>query len=273
MMSKIKAQDPKSKTPSLGERHLPSFIVHSSLFIVAFLLRLAPLGRYVTHDEPNWVYRAIRFADALAARDWTAVPSTGHPGVTTMWLGAAGVAVRRLLAPAESTVHLNWVRRMAWLSPENGEAFRHLAPFLPWGRVAIVLATTLGLAVLYLLLARIFDRRVALLTVGLLAFDPFLVGHSGLLHTDALLATFSLLALATALNGLRESRRAARALARLRRPGSLPYLAQCAEIGLIIWMIQALSLSIGTHKILWMILAWCAALSRLAAVREAQPDS
>ncbi|RLC63084.1 MAG: hypothetical protein DRI80_04790, partial [Chloroflexota bacterium] len=180
-----------------------------SIFVIcSFALRLAPLGRYVTPDEPAWVYRAVRFADALSARDWAAIPSTGHPGVTTMWLGALGVAVRRLLAPAESVAHLDWIRRLAWLAPENGEAFRHLAFFLPYGRVAVALVTTLGLVALYPLLARLFDRRVALLTVGLLACDPFLVGHSGLLHTDALLATFSLLALVTALNGLREPRRA-----------------------------------------------------------------
>jgi hypothetical protein len=125
-----------------------------------------------------------------------------------MWLGAAGVTVQRLLDPSGSAAHLDWIRRLAWLAPENGEALRHLAPFLPWGRVAVALVTTLGLIVLYPLLVRLFDRRVALLTVGLLACDPFLIGHSGLLHTDALLATFSLLALATALCGLREPRRA-----------------------------------------------------------------
>ncbi len=124
-----------------------------------------------------------------------------------MWLGAAGLAVQRLLDPLESITHLDWIRRLVWLAPENGQAFHHLAFFLPYGRVAVALATTLGLAALYPLLVRLFDRRVALLTVGLLAFDPFLIGHSGLLHTDALLATFSLLALVTALNGLREPRR------------------------------------------------------------------
>ncbi len=167
-----------------------------------------PTGRYVTPDEPVWVYRAVRFADALAARDWTAVPPTGHPGVTTMWLGAAGIAIRRLLDPAGSAAHLEWIRRMAWLAPENGEAFRHLASFLPWSRAAVALVTTLGLAVLYPLLKRRFDRRVALLATGLLALDPFLIGHSGLLHTDALVSTFSLLALATALCGMQEPRRA-----------------------------------------------------------------
>jgi hypothetical protein len=177
--------------------------------VAGLLLRLVPIGRYVTPDEPNWVYRSIRFADALSAREWTAIPPTGHPGVTTMWLGAAGVAVQRWLNPAESAAHLDWIRHLAWLAPENGEAFRHLAFFLPWGRVAVALVATLGLIVLYPLLARLFDRRVALITVGLLAFDPFLTGHSGLLHTDAPLATFSLLALAAALNGQREPHRAA----------------------------------------------------------------
>jgi len=183
-----------------------TLVCHLSFFILGFVLRLSSLGRYVTPDEPFWVYRSIRFADALAARDWSAVPSTGHPGVTTMWLGAAGVAARRLLDPAESGVHLEWVRRMAWLAPENGEAFRHLVFFLPCGRVAVAFVTSLALLVVYWLAARLFGRRVALVTVGLLAFDPFLVGHSGLLHTDALLATFCLLALLAAFNGLRGPR-------------------------------------------------------------------
>ncbi len=173
------------------------------LILLEFALRLAPLGRYVTPDEPTWVSRTIQFADALAARDLSALPPTGHPGVTTMWLGTAGIAVRRLLLPADSIAHLNWIRRLAWLGPENGEAFRRLSVFLPWGRGAVVLVTTLGLIALYPMLKCLFDRRVALLAIGLLAFDPLLIGYSGLLHTDALLAVFSLLTLVSALNGLK----------------------------------------------------------------------
>jgi 4-amino-4-deoxy-L-arabinose transferase-like glycosyltransferase len=172
------------------------------LVTLAFLVRLAPLGRYVTPDEPMWVQRSVQFADALAAGDWASVPVTGHPGVTTMWLGAAGVGLQRLLAPAESAAHLDWLHRLAWLTPENGEAFRHLAFFLPFGRVAVALATTLGLLLASLLTARRFGWTAALLMSGLLAFDPLLVGHSGLLHTDALLSTFVLLALLAAFNGL-----------------------------------------------------------------------
>ncbi|MFN2165467.1 MAG: glycosyltransferase family 39 protein, partial [Anaerolineae bacterium] len=191
-----------------SRKRLIFVICYLTFLSLALLLRLAPLGRYVTPDEPAWVYRSIRFADALAARDWAAVPSTGHPGVTTMWLGALNVTLCRLLSPAESTTHLDWIGRMAWLDPENSEAFRHLAFFLPGGRIAVALVTTAGLAILYPLLHRLFDRRLALLALGLLALDPFLSGHSGILHTDALLATFTLLALVATLNGLREPRRA-----------------------------------------------------------------
>lgn len=182
--------------------HLQSAIC-AVLLLLAFLFRLAPLGRYVTPDEPAWVHRAALFADALAGRAGASFPVTGHPGVTTMWLGAAGIAVQRLLSPADSAAHLGWLRNLIWLAPENAAAFRHLAFFLSAGRIAVALVTTLGILAAGLSAARTFDRKVALLLVGLLAFEPFLAGHSGLLHTDALLSTFSLLALLTAWNALR----------------------------------------------------------------------
>ena len=178
----------------------PCTVLLAFLITLAFLVRLAPLGRYVTPDEPAWVYRAALFADALAGRAGASFPVTGHPGVTTMWLGAAGIAVQRLLSPAASAAHLDWLRNLVWLAPENAAAFRHLAFFLPAGRIAVALVTTLGILAASLLAARAFDWLVALLLAGLLTFEPFLVGHSGLLHTDALLSTFSLLALLAAWN-------------------------------------------------------------------------
>jgi len=205
-------QEAGSKETRSQAPHASRFTFHASRFTLllllaaAFLFRLAPLGRTVTPDEPGWVYRAIHFADALAAGDPGASPFTGHPGVTTMWLGALGVQLQQWLDPAGSAAHLDWIRRMAWLAPENGEAFRHLAFFLSAGRVAVALVTVLGLWVAYRLAARAFDRRVALLLVGLLAFDPFLVGHSGLLHVDGLLATFVLLAFLAGFNGLKGAR-------------------------------------------------------------------
>lgn len=167
----------------------------AALFVVAMLVRLAPMGRYVTPDEPIWVLRAVRFGDAVAAGDWAAIPETGHPGVTTMALGALGVRLTAWLHPAEAEAHLTWIRQMAWLAPENGAAFTHLAYFLPAGRLLAALATSLALVGAYhLARLRLGERPARLLTL-FLALDPFVAGHAGLLHTDALQATFALLAL------------------------------------------------------------------------------
>jgi hypothetical protein len=204
----FKGSDLPSQKPSPKHR-LFLQIGFWALVGLGLVLRLIPINQYVTPDEPAWIYRSIRFADAVTAHDWAAIPVPGHPGVTTMWLGFVGVTVQRWLAPVESTTHLDWIRRLAWLAPENGAAFRHLAFFLPAGRIVVALVTTLGLIVLFRLLVRLFDRRVAVMTIGLLTLDPSLIGYSGLLHTDAILATLSILTIITSCTALREPNRPA----------------------------------------------------------------
>ena len=56
--------------------------------------RMVALGRFVTADEPTWGKRAASFYFALTEKDYAATYLTGHPGVTTMWAGAAAYALR-----------------------------------------------------------------------------------------------------------------------------------------------------------------------------------
>ncbi len=165
-----------------------------AIFLLALLARLAPLNRYITPDEPIWVSRSITFADAVAAGDWAAIPQTGHPGLTTMALGALGVRLMQGLHPAESAAHIAWLRNMAWLAPENAAAFTHLAFFLPACRALVAVTNSLALVWAYFLARRRLGDRAARLLVVFLALDPFFAGLAGLLHTDALQATFILLA-------------------------------------------------------------------------------
>ncbi|MBN2006740.1 MAG: glycosyltransferase family 39 protein [Anaerolineae bacterium] len=165
-----------------------------AVFLLALLVRLAPLNRYITPDEPIWVLRSIDFADAVAARDWSAIPQTGHPGLTTMALGALGIRLMQGFYPAEAAAHIAWLRNLAWLPPENGAAFTHLVFFLPTCRALVSVTTSLGLALAYLLARRRLGERPARLLAVFLALDPFFAGLAGLLHTDALQATFILLA-------------------------------------------------------------------------------
>ena len=168
------------------------------IFVAALLPRLSALGRYVTPDELNWVYRSIRLRQALLATDWAGTLQSGHPGVVTTWIGVAAVQVQLWLREGAEE-RLGWLERVYQLSQDNVEAYRRLAFFLDGGRLGVVLITSLGIVAVYLVSRRLVGRTAALTGALFLALDPFFAGLSGLLHVDALLAVFMALALLLAL--------------------------------------------------------------------------
>lgn len=186
-----------SRQPAGGKKSQPRR-VGAAIFIVALFVRLLPLGLYVTPDEPIWVLRSARLVDAVKRGDMQAIPQTGHPGLTTMALGALGIWMTLQLRQ-DAAARLDWIRRIVSLAPENAAAFEHLAVFLPAGRVLVAITTSTGLTVAYWFARRRLGERTARLLALFLALDPFFAGHSALLHTDALQTTFALLAIMLAL--------------------------------------------------------------------------
>jgi hypothetical protein len=164
-----------------------------AFFVLAFLVRLVPMGRYVTPDEPIWVLRSARLLDAVITGKWSEVPQTGHPGYTTMVLGACGVQLTKWLHPVTSHEHLAFIRDIAWLAPESSSAFPHLAYFLGTSRLFVALICTAGIVLVYFAGRQRFGERTSRLLALFLALDPFYAGYAGLLHTDALQATFIIL--------------------------------------------------------------------------------
>jgi 4-amino-4-deoxy-L-arabinose transferase-like glycosyltransferase len=181
---------------------IPTWLWMIALFAIALVPRLFALGRYVTPDEPNWVYRTLNFGAALARGDWAGSVQSGHPGATTMWLGTLGIALERAFNPVGAADALNWLSRLDRLSPENVEAFRHIGVLLDWARLPVFVINALGVAGVFLMARRLFGPGVALLAAFLLALDPFVAGLGGLLHVDGLLTTFSTLSVLALLNGL-----------------------------------------------------------------------
>lgn len=173
------------------------------LFALSSGTRMVAIGRYITPDEPTWVYRSIEFREAIRQADWSGTLVAGHPGVTTAWLGAIGMSAQMIVFP-ESRADYDWLTHIAYLAPDNVEAFRRLAVLLTGGRFAVVAVNSLGIAVIYLLLKRLWGWQAAVAGGLLLAFDPFLAGLSGLLHVDGLSATFATLSLLATAVGLRK---------------------------------------------------------------------
>lgn len=180
-----------------------------SLFLLALLPRVLALNTFITWDEPVWVYRSIHFLTAVWAGDWAGTLLTGHPGVITMWLGSVGVAIKSTLLSPGLTTDLGWVSALPRLDPQDLEALRRIALFLPAAKVPVAVATALATAGVYPLARRLFNPRAAFLGTLLAALDPFFLAHSRVLHLDALMSSLMTLSLLSLLVYLKRGRRVA----------------------------------------------------------------
>lgn len=149
--------------------------------LTACILLVADLGTFATHDEVEfWFARSESLVQAVQSGDYSLMHVSTHPGVTTMWLGGAGILLRRMLFEQGILQH---------------ETFPLL---LTLYRLPAALVHTVGIVLGYVLLRRLFAAPVALLAAFLWAADPFVLGYSRLLHVDALMGTFATLSLLAA---------------------------------------------------------------------------
>ncbi len=159
--------------------------IELGLFLVALIPRLLALTKFVTADEPRWAIRSMSFLTGLLTTDWSATLQTGHPGVTTMWSGTIGLLINYLLNHQEVGSLLAFVQSL----PTN---YQRIDPtILPWMRLPIVLLTSISIVAVFWFL-RPLNKTVALIAALLLAFHPLHLGHSQLLHHDALVSVFTL---------------------------------------------------------------------------------
>jgi 4-amino-4-deoxy-L-arabinose transferase-like glycosyltransferase len=155
------------------------------------LPRMLALGRFVTADEPTWGKRAASFYLALTEKDYSATYQTGHPGVTTMWAGAAAYALR---FPKYQNVG-----QLAIGDTKLFDLFQRHGPnpleLLAMARLFIAATVTLTLFASFFFARQIIGLWPALLGFFLIAFEPMDVAHSRLLHTNGLVSAFTLFSL------------------------------------------------------------------------------
>jgi hypothetical protein len=173
-------------------RWFQRWLIPALIFLLAFL----PRAVYPVSRPTVWSDRAVRFSDAVLVRNWAGTFHSYHPGVTTMWLSAIGM------------------RLLAWQRGLSSDQLLGVEPTKPGtmddvvvaGVVPLALVIALCIALSYVLLRRITDQRVALVSSCLLALDPFYITYSKVLHVDALLTTFMFLSVLYLLNYMRRAR-------------------------------------------------------------------
>jgi 4-amino-4-deoxy-L-arabinose transferase-like glycosyltransferase len=162
------------------------------LLLTAIALpRMLALGRFVTADEPTWGKRAASFYLALVEKDYSATYQTGHPGVTTMWAGAAAYALRFPQYQNVGQLEIGDTKLFGLFQRHGPNPLELLAT----ARLFIAATVTLTLLASYFFARQIIGIWPALLGFFLVAFEPMDIAHSRLLHTNGLVSAFTLLSL------------------------------------------------------------------------------
>ncbi len=163
-----------------------------AVFLVALIPRVLDLDVFITADELKWTCRSANFHAALTKGTLTETFQKGHPGVITMWLGGLGQPVDPESAWARACYEIP-LGKLVNLTTH--ETLATLGDRLFAGRRPVAVFVALGIAGIYLLAARLFDRRIAFLSGLLVALDPLYLAHSRVLHLDAVTTTLMTLSL------------------------------------------------------------------------------
>ena len=180
------------RTARPGVRGLRTLLVLLLLFLAVWLPRVQGLDRFVTPDEPTWLYRSANFYRAISRGDFAGTFQREHPGVTVMWAGALAFLQKLPHYAEEGPLQLGEGELEPWLRDHSTvEPLQLLVAARWWMVLWIALITTAA----YFPLRRLFGAPIAALAVLMMAWDPFLIALSRLLHLDGLLASLTLLAL------------------------------------------------------------------------------
>ena len=168
-------------------RVLLEISVTGLLLLAMAVPRLLGLDRFITPDETLWLDRAGKFYYALNHHDLTV--AVGHPGVTIMW---AGFASYTLEYPQNIPGQKGLDHTLTLLAMKQRQFDLPLRLLITARRI-LILFNLLALVTSFLFAQQLFGKLPALVGFLLIAFDPFHIGLTKILHLDGTLANLMLL--------------------------------------------------------------------------------
>ncbi len=191
------------------QNHQPSKLIRLIAFVLIVIALAVPRGlaldRFATPDEPLWLMRSANFLEALVQGNFADTYQKVHPGVTTMWAGALGYLLKFPAYVKYGPGQLTKPNHLyQYLEKVNGPEPLEL---LVAGRVNMVIGIVLALSLAYLSARKLLGFWPATIGFILIAFDPFSIALSRLLHTDGLMSVLLSLSLLAFFNYLYKGRR------------------------------------------------------------------
>src|SRR5512138_2292250 len=170
---------------------LKDVIIVAALVAISAVPRFAGLGEFTSIDEPFWLRQSANFYYALGQREFQNTLYEYHPAVTTMWIVTGG-----MLAYFPEYRSLG----QGYLKPGKVDSFlashgRSMLGLLVASRFIQVVLVLGLLAIVHVILRRLFNGHQAFFATLFLSLAPFLIGQSRLLNHEAMVGLFALIAL------------------------------------------------------------------------------
>ncbi len=174
---------------SISLRFLGEICISFILLLAIAIPRLLDLNRFVTTDETLWLGRGGKFYYALAHHDLTF--ARGHPGVTVMWAGLASY-ILEIPQYYEGFKGQDHAATLYALKARQTDLPLRL---LVTARRILILFNVLVLFLSFLFAQKLLGKLPAFIGFLLLAFDPFHIALSKVLHLDGTVANLVMLSL------------------------------------------------------------------------------
>jgi hypothetical protein len=168
----------------------------------AWFLRSTGLDTFKLTDETKWGFRSANFTLALHRCEYELTFQRSHPGVTTMWAGSIGM---RFAIPDYTDRTDEYVENTSYKMDLNEVGLGVMQIIVP-GRQVVIAVNILILLVCYLYLRNLLSPLSAFAGLLLLAYEPFFMAHTRILHVDGFLSTFMYLSLIAYLSFLRNGK-------------------------------------------------------------------
>jgi hypothetical protein len=186
-------------------RRRDDFLTLLALVLALWLPRSLGLDQFVTPDEPLWLTRSANFYDALANGALASTYQREHPGVTVMWAGTASFLLRYPVYRDSQRGQLTNDEFHEFMG--RGARTVSALQLLITARAILVLVQVLILALAFLYARRLLGLLPATLGFLLIAFDPFHLALTRLLHLDGPFSNLVLLSLLAFIAYLRQRRK------------------------------------------------------------------
>jgi len=175
-------------------------IIMMILIIAGILIpRLSAIDVFTTVDESTWLMRSANFYYALGQREFQNTVYAYHPAVTTMWTGALALAID---FPAYRGLGQGYFEKEWKFSEFLQEHGYDPLQMLKTSRMITVGFNSCLLLVIYYLLRRLLGWFLAFVSVFLLSFEPFLLGHTRILAHEGMMSLLLLVSILAILNFL-----------------------------------------------------------------------